>query len=1103
MAQPSVATGETEPGLGAAERVFVAAQGEVVLCGGAFNTPQLLMLSGIGDREHLESIAGGDAAACALCGEDGTPLQAAGSPGRIHLPGIGRNLQDRYEVSLVSQMPKDFSLLDGATFDIPQGQTIDRHLQEWRAEGTGLYTSNGAVLGIFKRSNPDLDQPDLFIFGLPFDFRGYELGYSEIKNHTSFTWAILKGHTRNGDGTVRLRSTDPRDTPLINFHYFNETSQPGKGAHDPDAVALVDGVRFVRGIIGRATTLKGAAREIHPTIAAVPDDDASINAWIRREAWGHHACGTCRMGPDHDPEAVLDSRFRVRGVAGLRVVDASVFPRIPGYFIVANVYMASEKAADVLHEDRKNGRPDDPWYPRDLRRLEAAAVRQRRRHALPQSVGPVAAAQDADLANVPDTDLEWRPDVTGLALSGGGVRSATVALGLLQALARHGRLRCVDFLSTVSGGGYTGAFLGRWFARYCSDLVWGGRDEPRQSTPDRIERELLDPASPTVDWLRRQGNYLAPTGDGDGRLNWAVFLRGLVSVHFVVGSFVFLLFGLGNLFRYGLLSPGTALLSLAAMDAADLPLGHVLKAALGVFYSPWFVVVELLLLAMVLPRIVGYWIVSQDKHGRFSLPSLLLMFVVTGGLLYAGVADGFRPPFLVLGLAPYISFVSVELAWRRGRIREQAIGRGNIETQRLRTRNYLTYDLGMALALTGAALAFALIDTIGHALHQLLLEHNTYYFAGVASLMASVTALGPLTKYIAGLFTRGPRPGPPSTLSRLVREQAVAAALAVVLITVPLVLVSFASHVAFGGGATLGAGAAATALAAAASLVLVIPSTIVFINRSSLSQTYAARLARAYLGASNPARRRPQGADVTEVVAGDDVASLRNYEPFRAGGPLHLINLTVNQTVDFSSQRGNRDRKGDNVAVSSIGMSIGRLWHSAWADPPDEAEIRLRRRKRAAAHAAARAPARGAAPAGRPDRRPRVPRRDAVAAPVDGDLGRRNRPRARPDDAARHGAALRSRQPADRLLVGQRHHGRRTGRLPADHVPAARALHPPVHVPDPDPAPLRVGGALHRAVGALLVPFRWRLLRDHRRLRADSPSRAAHHHLRRQCRSAL
>ena len=90
------------------------------------------------------------------------------------------------------------------------GQTQGQNpTKPWKAGG--LYTSNGAVLGIFKRSNPDLDQPDLFIFGLPFDFRGYELGYSEIKNHTSFTWAILKGHTRNGDGTVRLRSADPRE----------------------------------------------------------------------------------------------------------------------------------------------------------------------------------------------------------------------------------------------------------------------------------------------------------------------------------------------------------------------------------------------------------------------------------------------------------------------------------------------------------------------------------------------------------------------------------------------------------------------------------------------------------------------------------------------------------------------------------------------------------------------------------------------------------------------------------------------------------------------------------------------------------------------------
>ena len=72
---------------------------------------------------------------------------------------------------------------------------------------------------------------------------------------------------------------------------------------------------------------------------------------MRDNAWGHHACGTCAIGVDTDPNAVLDSQFRVRGVTGLRVVDASVFPRIPGYFIVTAVYMISEKAADVILAD--------------------------------------------------------------------------------------------------------------------------------------------------------------------------------------------------------------------------------------------------------------------------------------------------------------------------------------------------------------------------------------------------------------------------------------------------------------------------------------------------------------------------------------------------------------------------------------------------------------------------------------------------------------------------------------------------------------------------------------------------------------------------------
>ncbi len=309
----------------------IEARREVILCGGAFNTPQLLMLSGIGDEAHLKKHN-------IKC--------------RVHLPGVGQNLQDRYEVTVISEMKKVFSLLDHATFGLPDSPTRpDPHLAEWREEGTGLYTSNGAVLGIFKRSRPDLPQPDLFIFGIPAPFRGYELGYSNVGDqHNLFTWAILKAHTRNTDGEIKLRKKDPLEPPEINFHYFNEESKPGKSESDPDLLAIVDGVKFVRGITRRASFV--VRTEDHPGFRDVPEgSDEQIKNWIRREAWGHHACGTCRMGPANDCHAVLDSRFRVRDIEGLRVVDASIFPRIPGYFIVTNIYMASEKAADVILAD--------------------------------------------------------------------------------------------------------------------------------------------------------------------------------------------------------------------------------------------------------------------------------------------------------------------------------------------------------------------------------------------------------------------------------------------------------------------------------------------------------------------------------------------------------------------------------------------------------------------------------------------------------------------------------------------------------------------------------------------------------------------------------
>ena len=190
-------------------------------------------------------------------------------------------------------------------------------------------------------SRPDLTTPDLFLFALPADFRGYYPGYHadlELKPDR-LTWAVLKAHTNNRGGTVTVTSTDPFQPPDIRFRYFEE----GTDAAGEDLDAVVAGVKLARRIT--ASLNRWGAVELSPGPAVGSDDQ--LRTWIRDSAWGHHACGTCAIGADDNPSAVLDSRFRVRGVPGLRVVDASAFPTIPGYFLVCSVLMISEKAADA------------------------------------------------------------------------------------------------------------------------------------------------------------------------------------------------------------------------------------------------------------------------------------------------------------------------------------------------------------------------------------------------------------------------------------------------------------------------------------------------------------------------------------------------------------------------------------------------------------------------------------------------------------------------------------------------------------------------------------------------------------------------------------
>lgn len=313
-----------------AQVVQVPVKKEVILSAGTFSTPQLLKLSGVGPRQELEHF---------------------GIPVRVDLPGVGENLQDRYEIGVVSEMDADFSLLKDLTFASPQpGQAPDAAFVEWQS-GKGLYTTNGVAIGIIKKSRQERSNPDLYIFGLPSSFQGYFPTYSRKleRNKNYFTWAILKAHTRNTAGRVTLRSGDPRDMPEINFHYFSE----GNDTAEEDLESVADGVEFVRRMMKHASAV--TKREMIPGESVSTREQ--IKQFIKDQAWSHHASCTCKMGAKGDAMAVVDSQFRVYGTKNLRVVDASVFPHIPGFFIVTSIYMISEKASDVILADAATREP--------------------------------------------------------------------------------------------------------------------------------------------------------------------------------------------------------------------------------------------------------------------------------------------------------------------------------------------------------------------------------------------------------------------------------------------------------------------------------------------------------------------------------------------------------------------------------------------------------------------------------------------------------------------------------------------------------------------------------------------------------------------------
>lgn len=309
-----------------AQGVLTASK-EVIIAAGAFNTPQILMLSGIGPADQLS---------------------AHGISQLVDLP-VGSNLRDHIEVPVISETQTDFSLISGCTFLYGYPEVPDPCLERWQSgigqAAKGTYATNGLAVGaVIKTSGaPNAEDPDVMVYGGPANFPGFFPGWSELalhSDHRHWVWVSLRASTPNTAGTVKLRSADPRDTPVIAFNTF-EGSQ---AAREQDLQASYEGVAWARRAMDSLIPLDGSFTETKPGRGNVSSEE-QIKEYVKTNSFGHHACCTAAIG------TVLDSNFRVRRVKGLRVVDASAFPVIPGFFIQLPTYLLSEKASEAILAD--------------------------------------------------------------------------------------------------------------------------------------------------------------------------------------------------------------------------------------------------------------------------------------------------------------------------------------------------------------------------------------------------------------------------------------------------------------------------------------------------------------------------------------------------------------------------------------------------------------------------------------------------------------------------------------------------------------------------------------------------------------------------------
>ena len=287
----------------------VRAPREVILCGGSFNSPQLLQLSGVGP---------------------GSVLQDLGIPVHHELAGVGENLRDHYPIRLTARARNTWTINERA-----RGLPLAWEVMKYFIARKGILTLQPTLVACFWKSDESLEYGDLQMTFTPASYK--EGVQSELDTEPGMTIAVWQQRPES-TGYVRPRSPDPFEKPII---------QPNYLASDIDQRVITGGIKLGRRLFRTEPLAPYFESELSPGDGVETDEDI-LNYARARGTTAFHPMGSCRMGPATDPSAVVDAKLRVHGIEGLRIADASIMPTMPSANTNASSLMIGEKASDMI-----------------------------------------------------------------------------------------------------------------------------------------------------------------------------------------------------------------------------------------------------------------------------------------------------------------------------------------------------------------------------------------------------------------------------------------------------------------------------------------------------------------------------------------------------------------------------------------------------------------------------------------------------------------------------------------------------------------------------------------------------------------------------------